>query len=45
MIAAWVLAFWNLNGVYLFVGGLGLLALVCFAYGYSSRDALEADPG
>jgi len=39
MIGTWVLAFWNLDGVYLFVGGLGLLTLLWFAYGFGSREA------
>ncbi|MEW6669576.1 MAG: MFS transporter [Thermodesulfobacteriota bacterium] len=39
MISTWVLAYWSLNGVYLFVGGLSLLALLWFAYGFASRNA------
>jgi MFS family permease len=39
MIGTWVLALWSLNGVYLFVGGLGLLTLLGFAYDFGSRDA------
>jgi MFS family permease len=39
MISTWVLAYWSLNGVYLFVAGLGLLTLLWFAYGFGGRDA------
>lgn len=44
MVSAWVLAFWSLNGVYLFVGGLGLLALLGFAYGFDTRRTHESNP-
>ena len=43
MISTWVLAFWSMNGVYLFVGGMGLLSLLCFAACFGRRDALEGD--
>ena len=41
MISTWVLAYGSLNGVYLFVGGLGLLSLLCFAACFERRDAHE----
>jgi MFS family permease len=45
MISTWVLAYWNLNGVYLSVGGLGLLSLLWFAYGFGGRGGLKSDMG